>query len=403
MTEIVMPAFSAGMEKGRIARWVARAGQEVAAGEIIAEVETDKATMEIEAPQDGVLAEILVPAGKAEIAVATPIARFEPGAHAAAPAAPPEEWDGPSVRLTLRDALRDGLAEEMRRAADLVFLAADAEAGGPQRLGRGLFAEFGARRAVDVATSPAVAAGVALGLAQGGVRVALAYETAAEALEAAPLIAEAAAVGAPVLVLAPLEGALAGALARVPGLAALAPARAADAKGLVKAALRAAGPAALLIAGAALDAEGEVPALGDHVAPLAAARLARAAEQGAPRPGEVATIVSLSNALSPVLEAAGELLAAGIECDVVDLRALAPLDLSSALASLARTNRCVVAAPAALGGVAAEVAARMAKEGFDLLDAPILCVVDGDAGLPMAGRIAQAVREVSYGGADEPG
>ncbi len=347
MSDIVMPSFSAGMESARVARWARRVGEQVAAGDVIAEVETDKATMEIEAPEDGALAEILWPAGRRAAPVGTRLAVFAPGEGPAAAA--PSAQEGPLVPTAFRDGLRDAVAAAMRRDATILIVGAGASEGGPARSLRGLAGEFEARRFLDVEAGPATLGGLALGLALGGARPAVEFARGGDVAAASAAIAASAALALPVLWRAPLDGEAIDP-PRDAGLTILAPAGAADARRLTEQALRARGPTLMIEAAALLDAVEPAPA-GDVAAGFDLA--ARVIGAG----GDV-TIVSHSSGLAAAVEVQNQLQGEGIAAGVVDLRSLRRLDGARLDAQLRRAGRCVVIDPPGAPALADEIARR---------------------------------------------
>ena len=347
MSDIVMPSFSAGMESARVARWTRRVGEAVAAGDVIAEVETDKATMEIEAPGDGALAEILWPAGKRAAPVGTRLAVFAPGEGPGAAPAPAAE--GPLVATAFRDGLRDGIAAAMRRDASILLVCAGASEGGPARLLRGLPAEFEARRFLDVEAGPATLGGLALGLALGGARPAVEFARGGDVAAASAAIAASAGLGLPILWRAPLDGEAIDP-PRAGGLTILAPAGAADARRLTERALRARGPTLMIEAAALLDNVEPAPAGEIAIEPVVGARLTGAG-------GDV-TIVSHSSGVAAALEVQNQLAVEAIAVRVVDLRSLRPLDGASLEAEARRSGAVVVVEPPGAPALAGEIARR---------------------------------------------
>ena len=440
--EIKMPALSPTMEEGTLAKWLVKAGDTVKSGDILAEIETDKATMEFEAVDEGVVGEILIAEGTDGVKVGTVIATMagEGGAVAAPkadpvvsePVAPPlpkpalqpvaapvPAASGTSVSLTLREALRDAMAEEMR-TDDRVFVMGEevAEYQGAYKVTQGLLDEFGARRVIDTPITEHGFAGIGAGAAMGGLRPVIEFMTFNFAMQAIDHIINSAAktnymsggqMRCPVVFRGP-NGAASrvGAqhsqnygpwYASVPGLIVIAPYDAADAKGLLKSAIRCEDPVVFLENELLYGRTFDVPA-GDVVVPIGKARTMRA--------GTDVTIVSYSIGVGLALEAAETLAAEGIECEVIDLRTLRPLDGEAVLASLKKTNRVVVVEegwPAC--SIASEIIAICMEQGFDDLDAPVLRVTNEDVPMPYAAnleksmlvtapKVIEAVKRVCY-------
>ncbi|HIQ18571.1 MAG TPA: pyruvate dehydrogenase complex E1 component subunit beta [Novosphingobium capsulatum] len=455
--ELKMPALSPTMEEGTLAKWLVKPGDEVKSGDILAEIETDKATMEFEAVDEGTVGELLIPAGTEGVKVGTVIATLqgedEPAAAPAAapapapaaeetdhgtdhkakaaaaiapktsakPAADPEIPAGTTmVPTTVRDALRDAMAEEMR-ADDAVFVMGEevAEYQGAYKVTQGLLDEFGARRVIDTPITEYGFAGIGAGAAMGGLKPVIEFMTFNFAMQAIDHIINSAAkthymsggqMHCPIVFRGP-NGAAArvGAqhsqnygpwYAAVPGLIVIAPYDAADAKGLLKAAIRCPDPVVFLENELVYGRTFDVPALDDFVLPIGKARVVRE--------GKDVTIVSYSIGVGFALEAAEKLAAEGIEAEVIDLRTLRPLDKDTVLASLAKTNRMVVAEEGfPVCSVASEIIAIAMEEGFDNLDAPVLRVCNEDVPMPYAanlekaalidaGKIVAAVKKVCY-------
>ena len=448
--ELKMPALSPTMEEGTLAKWLVKEGDEVKSGDIIAEIETDKATMEFEAVDEGVIGAILVPAGTENVKVGTVIAVIggegeatapapvaapapapvaaapAPVAAAAAPAPAPRPADpavpaGTAMRtVTVREALRDAMAEEMRRD-DRVFVMGEevAEYQGAYKVTQGLLEEFGAKRVIDTPITEYGFAGIGTGAAMGGLRPIVEFMTFNFAMQAIDHIINSAAktnymsggqMRCPVVFRGPNGAAsrvgaqhsqnYAPWYANVPGLIVIAPYDAADAKGLMKAAIRSEDPVVFLENELVYGRSFEIPDLDDHVLPIGKARTVRE--------GKDVTIVSYSIGVGLSLEAAEKLAGEGIDAEVIDLRTLRPLDKQAVLASLAKTNRLVVAEEGwPTCSIASEIMAICMEEGFDHLDAPVMRVCDEDVPLPYAhnlekaalvdaDRIAAAVRKVCY-------
>ena len=419
--EIKMPALSPTMEEGTLAKWLVKAGDEVKSGDILAEIETDKATMEFEAVDEGVIGAILVAEGTDGVKVGTVIATMageggavapapmaeaapKPVAVEAKPAPPPlTVATGRDVALTLREALRDAMAEEMR-ADDRVFVMGEevAEYQGAYKVTQGLLDEFGAKRVIDTPITEHGFAGIGAGAAMGGLRPVIEFMTFNFAMQAIDHIINSAAktnymsggqMRCPVVFRGP-NGAASRVAAQhsqnygpwyasVPGLIVIAPYDAADAKGLLKAAIRCEDPVVFLENELLYGRTFDVPD-GDHIVPIGKARTMRE--------GKDVTIVSYSIGVGIALEAAEILMGEGIDAEVVDLRTLRPLDSATVLASLRKTNRMVVVEegwPAC--SIASEIAAICMEQGFDDLDAPVLRVTNEDVPMPYAANLEKAM------------
>jgi len=459
--EIKMPALSPTMEEGTLAKWLVKEGDEVKSGDILAEIETDKATMEFEAVDEGKIGKIVIAAGTEGVKVGTVIATMagEDGAVATAPAveakaeaaaapvkqepaaeAPKKAESGTSklvadvkpvtdpaipegtemVKTTVREALRDAMAEEMRKD-DRVFVMGEevAEYQGAYKVTQGLLEEFGPKRVIDTPITEYGFAGVGTGAAMGGLKPIVEFMTFNFAMQAIDHIINSAAktnymsggqMRCPVVFRGP-NGAASrvGAqhsqnygpwYASVPGLIVIAPYDAADAKGLLKAAIRSEDPVVFLENELVYGRTFDVPRIDDHVLPIGKARIVR--------PGKDATIVSYSIGVGVALEAAEKLAAEGIDAEVIDLRTLRPLDTATVLESLKKTNRLVVVEEGwPVCSIASEIAAVVMEQGFDDLDAPVLRVTNEDVPLPYAanlekaalidaGKVVAAVKKVSY-------
>ena len=446
--QVLMPALSPTMEKGNLAKWLKKEGEPIKSGDVIAEIETDKATMEVEATDEGTLGKILIPEGTADVAVNTPIATIladgetaadlpkaaaadkkekaaepkpaaeakppaEAKAHeapspAAAPAAPqavaardPEVPEGTEmVTMTIREALRDAMAEEMRRDPDVFIIGEEvAEYQGAYKVTQGLLQEFGARRVIDTPITEHGFAGVGVGAAMAGLKPIVEFMTFNFAMQAIDQIINSAAktlymsggqMGCSIVFRGP-NGAAARVAAQhsqdytawyshVPGLKVIAPFSAADAKGLLKAAIRDPNPVIFLENEVLYGHSGEVPKLDDYVIPIGKARVARQ--------GSHVTIISWSNGMTYSLKAAEELAKEGIEAEVIDLRTLRPMDTETILASVKKTGRAVTVEEGwQQSGVGAEVAARIMEHAFDYLDAPVLRVSGKDVPMPYAANL----------------
>ncbi|WP_298163076.1 pyruvate dehydrogenase complex E1 component subunit beta [Brevundimonas sp.] len=433
MTDILMPALSPTMEEGNLTKWHVKAGDTVKAGDVIAEIETDKATMEVEAVDEGEIAEILVAEGAEGVKVNTPIARMAGEAGAAAPApkaepaaaapvadapgepekaaapaaAPKAELRDPEipadarlVKTTVRDALRDAMAEEMRRD-DNVFLIGEevAQYQGAYKVSRELLQEFGDRRVVDTPITEHGFAGLGVGAAMSGLRPIVEFMTFNFAMQAIDHIINSAAktlymsggqIRAPIVFRGP-NGAASrvGAqhsqdysawYAQVPGLKVVAPYDSADAKGLLKAAIRDPNPVVFLEHEMMYGIEFDVPDVEDWIVPIGKAKVRRE--------GTDVTITAHARMVGFALQAAEQLEAEGISCEVVDLRTLRPLDHETIVASVKKTSR-LVSAEEGWGpmGVGAEVVARVIEHAFDYLDAPPMRVHQEDVPLPYAANL----------------
>jgi len=440
MTDILMPALSPTMEEGTLTKWHIKAGDTVSAGQVIAEIETDKATMEVEAVDEGEVLEILVAEGSENVKVNTPIARLagEGGAAVNAPSKPapqtsvppeggqsapqssptggstreagegapaatlrdPEIPAGtPMVKTTIRDALRDAMAEEMRRD-DKVFLIGEevAQYQGAYKVSRELLQEFGDKRVVDTPITEHGFAGLGVGAAMAGLKPIVEFMTFNFAMQAIDHIINSAAktlymsggqIRAGIVFRGP-NGAASrvGAqhsqdysawYAQVPGLKVIAPYDAADAKGLLKAAIRDPNPVVFLEHEMMYGLEFDVPE-GDHVLPIGKAKVRRE--------GTDVTITAHSRMVGFALQAAEQLAGEGISCEVIDLRTLRPLDHETIVESVKKTSR-LVSAEEGWGpmGVGAEVVARVIEHAFDYLDAPPLRVHQEDVPLPYAANL----------------
>ena len=436
--ELKMPALSPTMEQGTLAKWLKQEGDTIAPGDIIAEIETDKATMEFEAIDEGVLEKILIPAGTEDVAVGAVIALIagegEAASPAPAPAAAPEpapaatpapapapapKADKPAsaalaadpaipegtalVSTTVREALRDGMAEEMRRDPRVVVMGEEvAEYQGAYKVTQGLLEEFGPKRVIDTPITEYGFAGIGTGAAMGGLRPIVEFMTFNFAMQAIDHIINSAAktnymsggqMRCPIVFRGP-NGAASrvGAqhsqnygpwYASVPGLIVIAPYDAADAKGLMKAAIRCEDPVVFLENELVYGRSFDVPELDDYVLPIGKARIVRE--------GKDVTIVSYSIGVGMALEAANTLAGEGIDAEVIDLRTLRPLDKETVLKSLAKTNRLIVAEEGwPTCSIASEIIAICMEEGFDHLDAPVLRVCNEDVPLPYAANLEKA-------------
>jgi len=436
---ILMPALSPTMTEGRIARWYKEEGDAVAAGDVLLEVESDKATMEVEAVDAGVMGRILVADGSEGVAVNTPIGVIlaegetaadlegymppaaasspapaatpteetapaakasSPPAASAPPPAPEPDYDGPTTNMTVREALRDAMAEEMRRD-DSVFLMGE-EVGayeGAYKVSQGLLAEFGETRIVDTPITEHGFTGLGTGAAFGGLRPIVEFMTFNFSMQAIDQIVNTAAktrymsggqMGCPIVFRGPNGAAarvaaqhsqcFASWYAHVPGLKVVAPWSAADAKGLLKSAIRDPNPVVFLENEILYGRSGEVPDDPDVLVPLGRARILR--------PGSDVTICAFSIMVEKALAAAETLAAEGVDAEVIDLRTLRPLDTATLVESVKRTNRLVsVEEGWPTAGIGAELAAVMMEQAFDWLDAPVVRVAGADVPLPYAANL----------------
>ncbi|HEY6982906.1 pyruvate dehydrogenase complex E1 component subunit beta [Reyranella sp.] len=438
-TPVLMPALSPTMTEGKLAKWHVKVGDAVKSGQVICEIETDKATMEVEAVDEGTVAQILVPEGTEGIAVNAPIcilaaegesiadaAKAAPPAASAAkadvpntagapkaelppkPAGPPivaapaaePEWKGKTVRLTVREALRDAMAEEMRRD-DKVFLMGEevAEYQGAYKVSQGLLEEFGAKRVIDTPITEHGFAGLGVGAAFAGLRPIVEFMTFNFAMQAIDQIINSASktlymsggqMGCPIVFRGPNGAAsrvaaqhsqcYASWYAHCPGLRVLAPWSAADAKGLLKAAIRDPNPVIFLENEILYGQQFEVPEDPDFVLPIGKAKIER--------PGKDVTVVAFSIMVGRALQAAEELAKQGIDAEVINLRSLRPFDTETIVASVKKTNRLVsVEEGWPFAGIGSELAAQMMEHAFDWLDAPVRRVAGLDIPLPYAANL----------------
>ncbi|HEX7924845.1 MAG TPA: pyruvate dehydrogenase complex E1 component subunit beta [Bradyrhizobium sp.] len=438
--QVLMPALSPTMEKGNLAKWLKKEGDTIKSGDVIAEIETDKATMEVEATDEGTLGKILIPEGTADVAVNTPIATILADGESAAdlakvPAAPqPKAAEAPAaeakaeapqpaakapaapvsealpdpeipagtemVTQTIREALRDAMAEEMRRDGDVFIMGEEvAEYQGAYKVTQGLLQEFGARRVIDTPITEHGFAGVGVGAAMAGLKPIVEFMTWNFAMQAIDQIINSAAktlymsggqMGCSIVFRGP-NGAAARVAAQhsqdyaawysqIPGLKVIAPYSAADYKGLLKAAIRDPNPVVFLENEMLYGHTGEVPKLDDFVIPIGKARIARA--------GKDVTLVSWAMGMSYALKAADELAKEGIEAEVIDLRTIRPMDTETIINSVKKTGRAVTVEEGwQQSGVGSEVAARIMEHAFDYLDAPVARVSGKDVPMPYAANL----------------
>ena len=468
-TNILMPALSPTMEEGKLSKWLKKEGDTVKAGDVIAEIETDKATMEVEAVDEGTVARILVPEGTENVKVNTPIALLagegeaaaaaepppaptpqprhngkdqaptvtaapaekKPEAARSAPAAPaaPRETvaadpDVPAgtemVTMTVREALRDAMAEEMRRDKDVFVMGEEvAEYQGAYKVTQGLLDEFGARRVIDTPITEHGFAGVGVGAALAGLKPVVEFMTFNFAMQAMDQLINSAAKtqymsGGQVTVSIVFRGPNGPAsrvaaqhsqdysawYSHIPGLKVIAPSNAADAKGLLKAAIRDPNPVIFLENEILYGHSSQVPRLDDYVLPIGRARIVR--------PGKDVTIVAWSMGMTYALKAAEELTKENIEAEVIDLRTLKPMDSDTIVKSVKKTGRLVTVEEGwKQSGVGSEIAARISEKAFDYLDAPVTRVCGKDVPMPYAANleklalpsiaeIVEAVKAASY-------
>ncbi|MBA4219267.1 MAG: pyruvate dehydrogenase complex E1 component subunit beta [Methylobacterium sp.] len=450
--DILMPALSPTMEQGKLAKWLKAEGDKIKAGDIIAEIETDKATMEVEAVDEGVLAKILIADGTDNVAVNTPIAVIAadgedvsaaasgaakaapapqaaeapaPAAPAEAPAAPApapaaaaaaaasvpaqaKSYDASSefpagaeiVSMTVREALRDAMAEEMRRDADVFVMGEEvAEYQGAYKVTQGLLQEFGARRVIDTPITEHGFAGIGVGAALTGLKPIVEFMTFNFAMQAIDHIINSAAktlymsggqMGCPIVFRGP-NGAAARVGAQhshdyaawysnVPGLKVVMPYSASDAKGLLKSAIRDPNPIIFLENEILYGRSFDVPKGDDFTIPIGKAKVVR--------PGSDVTIVSFGIGMNYALGAAEALAKEGIEAEVIDLRTIRPMDIETVVASVQKTNRCVAVEEGfPQSGVTAEIGMKIMEAAFDYLDAPVARVTGKDVPMPYAANL----------------
>ncbi|WP_430398341.1 pyruvate dehydrogenase complex E1 component subunit beta [Ferrovibrio sp.] len=429
--EILMPALSPTMTEGKLAKWLIKEGDTVKAGQVMAEIETDKATMEFEAVDEGVLEKILITEGTEGVAVNTPIALLRGEGEAAAPAAakaapaaaaapvaapavvtapaaaPAKELADPDippgtemVTMTVREALREGMSEEMRRDKS-VFLMGE-EVGqyqGAYKISQGMLDEFGPQRVIDTPITEMGFTGLGVGAAFGGLRPIVEFMTFNFSMQAIDQIVNSAAktlymsggqMGCPIVFRGP-NGAAARVAAQhsqcyaawyshIPGLKVVAPYSAADFKGLIKAAIRDPNPVIFLENEILYGRSFEVPKLDDYVVPIGKARIARA--------GKDVTLVGYAISVGYCLQAAEKLAEQGIEAEVIDLRTIRPMDTATIIASVQKTNRLVTVEEGfPQSGIGAEIATRVMEQAFDHLDAPVLRVTGKDVPMPYAANL----------------
>ncbi|MBI0167224.1 pyruvate dehydrogenase complex E1 component subunit beta [Bartonella sp. M0280] len=457
--DILMPALSPTMEEGKISKWLKKEGDKVEAGDVIAEIETDKATMEVDAADEGTIGKILVPEGTAGVKVNTPIAVLledgetaadiknavnpakeaapqAPQSAASAPAAPAPAAPKPAepvvqsdpdiptgtemVKMTVREALNEALAEEMRRD-DKVFLIGEevAQYQGAYKVSQGLLDEFGARRVIDTPITEQGFAGLGVGAAFGGLRPVVEFMTFNFAMQAIDQIVNSAAkthymsggqMHAPMVFRGP-NGAAARVGAQhsqcyaswyshVPGLKVIMPYTAADAKGLLKAAIRDDNPVIFLENELLYGHQFDVPKLDDFVLPIGKARIHKA--------GNDVTIVGMGMGMNYAVEALPEFEKLGIDVELIDLRTVRPMDLPTIIESVKKTGRLVTIEEGfPQSSVGTEIATRVMQQAFDYLDAPIATIAGKDVPMPYAANleklalpsvaeVVDAVKSVTY-------
>ncbi|MBB2970675.1 pyruvate dehydrogenase complex E1 component subunit beta [Mesorhizobium sp. RMAD-H1] len=467
--EILMPALSPTMEEGKLSKWLKKEGDAVTAGDVIAEIETDKATMEVEAVDEGTLGKILVAEGTDNVKVNTPIAVLvadgesadsiasssAPKADADTPAATSDAAGGkarqsseePSavtdskipaqpkvdvasdpdipagtemVKTTVREALRDAMAEEMRRDPDVFVMGEEvAEYQGAYKVTQGLLDEFGPRRVVDTPITEHGFAGVGVGAAMAGLRPIVEFMTFNFAMQAIDQIVNSAAktlymsggqMGAPIVFRGP-SGAAARVAAQhsqcyaawyshIPGLKVVMPYTAADAKGLLKAAIRDPNPVIFLENEILYGQSFDVPKLDDFVLPIGKARIHKV--------GKDVTLVSFGIGMTYAVKAAEELAGLGIDAEIIDLRTIRPMDLPTVIESVKKTGRCVTIEEGfPQSSVGTEIATRVMQQAFDYLDAPVITIAGKDVPMPYAANleklalpsvseVVEAVKAVTY-------
>ncbi|TPK49801.1 pyruvate dehydrogenase complex E1 component subunit beta [Mesorhizobium sp. B2-5-4] len=461
--EILMPALSPTMEEGNLSKWLKNEGDKVVAGDVLAEIETDKATMEVEAVDEGTLGKILIAAGTEGVKVNTPIAvllqdgesaadvgksaapaKAEAPAMAEAPAEDKAEVAKPAaapvaaapkteiaadpdipagtemVSTTVREALRDAMAEEMRRDGDVFVMGEEvAEYQGAYKITQGLLQEFGPRRVVDTPITEHGFAGVGVGAAMAGLKPIVEFMTFNFAMQAIDQIINSAAktlymsggqMGAPIVFRGP-NGAAARVAAQhsqcyaawyshIPGLKVVMPYTAADAKGLLKAAIRDPNPIIFLENEILYGQSFDVPKLDDFVLPIGKARIHKA--------GKDVTIVSFGIGMTYAVKAEAELRGMGIDAEIIDLRTIRPLDLDTVIASVKKTNRLVVVEEGyPQNSVGDHIANQVSQRAFDFLDAPVITIAGKDVPMPYAanleklalpnvGEVIEAVKAVTY-------
>ena len=421
MTQILMPALSPTMTEGKLSRWLKSVGDMVKAGDVIAEIETDKATMEVEAVDEGLLSAILVPEGTEGVAVNTPIATIGAAGEPAAPVpsaataptivaavstapasmilTPEKDW-GPTAPLTVREALRDAMAIEMRANPDVFLLGEEvAQYQGAYKISQGLLEEFGARRVIDTPITEHGFSGMAVGAAMNGLRPIVEFMTFNFAMQAMDQIINSAAktlymsggqMGCPIVFRGPNGAAsrvgaqhsqcYASWYAHCPGLKVVAPWSSADAKGLLRAAIQDPNPVIFLENEILYGQSFDCPVDPDFTLPIGKAKIERA--------GTDVTLVAFSIMVGVAMKAAEALAAQGISAEVINLRTLRPLDIDTVVASVKKTSRIVTIEEGwPFSGIGAEVNMQIIEQCFDWLDAPPVRVHGLDVPLPYAANL----------------
>jgi pyruvate dehydrogenase E1 component beta subunit len=426
MPNILMPALSPTMEEGKLAKWLKKVGDNIKSGDVLAEIETDKATMEVEAVDEGILTAIMVPEGTENVKVNTAIAVIGEADAAPAPKAPHDEQQskphpevvaqppskGPELRdpeipagtemvtMTVREAIRAAMSEEMRRDKDVFLMGEEVgEYQGAYKISQGMLEEFGPQRVIDTPITEHGFTGIATGAAFAGLKPIVEFMTFNFAMQAIDHIINSAAktlymsggqMGCPIVFRGP-NGAAArvGAqhsqdyaawYSQIPGLKVVMPYSAADAKGLMKSAIRDPNPVIFLENEILYGKSFEVPKLDDWIVPIGKARIARA--------GKHVTIVSFGIGMTYSLAAADKLAAEGIEAEVIDLRTIRPMDLATVIESVKKTNRCVAVEEGyPQFSVTSEIAAQVMTHAFDYLDAPVARVAGKDVPMPYAANL----------------
>jgi pyruvate dehydrogenase E1 component beta subunit len=457
-TEILMPALSPTMEEGTLSKWLVKEGDSVSSGDVIAEIETDKATMEVEAVDEGIVGQIRVAEGTENVKVNAVIAVLledgesaddaavaEPSAESAAPAPipaepapaaqtasapvpasfpPPGNPDIPAgtemVSTTVREALRDAMAEEMRSDEDVFVMGEEvAEYQGAYKITQGLLEEFGARRVIDTPITEHGFAGIGVGAAMAGLKPIVEFMTFNFAMQAMDQIVNSAAktlymsggqMGAPIVFRGP-NGAAARVGAQhsqcyaawyshIPGLKVVAPYGAADAKGLLKAAIRDPNPVVFLENEIMYGQSFDVPKFDDFVLPIGKARVHKT--------GNDLTLVSFGIGIKYAIDAAAAMAELGIDAEIIDLRTIRPMDMATVIDSVKKTNRCITIEEGfPQSGIGAEIGMQIMQEAFDYLDAPVIRITGKDVPMPYAANleklalpsvdeIVEAARAVTY-------
>ncbi len=452
--QILMPALSPTMEEGTLAKWLVKEGDTISSGDIIAEIETDKATMEVEAVDEGTVGRILIAEGTEKVPVNTPIAELigegEEASAAPAPAAVVEPTPAPApesvpdatpvaaptvaivqpdmdvpegtamIEMTVRDALNAAMREEMRADADVFLIGEEvAEYQGAYKISQGMLEEFGAKRVIDTPITEHGFTGLATGAALSGLKPIVEFMTFNFAMQAIDHIINSAAKtlymsggqmgcsivfrganGAAARVGAQHSQDYSAWYSQVPGLKVVAPHSAADAKGLLKSAIRDPNPVVFLENEILYGQTFEVPDVEDWIVPIGKAKIVRA--------GDAVTLVSWSHAMNYAIEATEQLVGEGVDVELIDLRTIRPMDMETILASVRKTGRIVIVEEGwPQSSVSAEIAARVTQQAFDYLDAPPATVTGKDVPMPYAANleklalptvadVIEAVKSVTY-------